>query len=96
MKSNFVLDHGVASFTGLSFQVPGAQVLLDGSSDLRNETLDFRGKLRMDATLSQTMGGFKSFLLKIIDPFFKKDGAGAVIPIKIQGTLEEPSFGLAF
>ncbi len=96
MKSNFVLDHGVASFTGLSFQVPGAQVLLDGSSDLRNETLDFRGKLRMDATLSQTMGGFKSFLLKIVDPFFKKDGAGAVIPIKIQGTLEEPSFGLAF
>jgi len=38
--------------------------------------------------------GAKSFFLKLADPIFKKKGAGAVIPIKITGTREEPKFGL--
>jgi hypothetical protein len=33
-------------------------------------------------------------LLKIADPIFRKDGAGAVIPIKIRGTRSEPKFGI--
>jgi hypothetical protein len=38
--------------------------------------------------------GWKSLLLKAVDPFFKKDGAGAVLPIKITGTKSDPHFGL--
>jgi hypothetical protein len=34
--------------------------------------------------------------LKAVDPFFKKDGAGTVLPIRITGTREHPSFGLEF
>jgi len=56
--------------------------------------MDFHGTLRMQAKLSQTMTGFKSLLLKAVDPFFSKDGAGAVLPIKITGTRQNPSFGL--
>ena len=48
----------------------------------------------MDAKVSQMTTGFKSFLLKAADPFFRKQGAGAVIPIKITGTRDKPSFGL--
>jgi hypothetical protein len=48
----------------------------------------------MDAKLSQTTTGFKSLLLKAVDPFFKKGTKGAVLPIKIGGTRESPSFGL--
>jgi hypothetical protein len=29
-----------------------------------------------------------------VDPFFKKDGAGAVIPVKVSGTRSAPKFGL--
>ena len=32
-------------------------------------------------------------MLKVVDPLFRKDGR-TVIPIKISGTRNEPSFGL--
>jgi hypothetical protein len=35
-------------------------------------------------------------LLKPADRFFKKDGAGTQVPIRIQGTREQPKFGLDF
>jgi hypothetical protein len=38
------------------------------------------------------MTGVKSVLAKPLDPFFKKDGAGTVIPISITGTRDEPVF----
>jgi hypothetical protein len=47
----------------------------------------------MQARLSQTTTGFKSFLLKAVDPFFRKNGK-TVLPIKISGTREHPQFGL--
>jgi hypothetical protein len=37
---------------------------------------------------------WKSLLLKPVDPFFKKNGAGAEIPVKISGTKSAPKFGL--
>jgi hypothetical protein len=35
-------------------------------------------------------------LLKPADRFLKKDGAGTEIPIHIEGTREEPKFGVDF
>jgi hypothetical protein len=37
---------------------------------------------------------WKSVLLKPVDPFFHKNGAGAEIPVKISGTNTSPKFGL--
>jgi hypothetical protein len=84
----------VVTFSKLSFAVPGASVQMDGTYGLRSAALNFRGIVRLEAKLSETTTGFKSFLLKAIDPFFKKKGAGSVIPIKIGGTRDNPSFGL--
>jgi hypothetical protein len=39
------------------------------------------------------VGGFKSIFLKLVDPFFRRNGR-TVIPIKIQGTMEDPRPGL--
>jgi hypothetical protein len=36
----------------------------------------------------------KRIFLKPIDPLFRRDGAGAVLPIKIGGTRGDPSFKL--
>jgi hypothetical protein len=94
LLGHFRLDQDVASFPRLSFRIPGAEVRLTGKYRLPDETLDLRGNLRMQAKLSQTVTGKKSFFLKLADPFFKKDGAGSVVPIRISGTRDAPKFAL--
>jgi hypothetical protein len=95
LKGQFKLRDGVLSLAALTFGVPGATVRLNGSYGLRGEALQFDGTLRMDATISQAAGGgVKSFLLKAIDPLFRKGKAGAVVPIKVRGTRDDPKFGL--
>jgi hypothetical protein len=61
---------------------------------LADETLDFDGTLTLQAKLSQTMSGWKSTLLKLADPFFSRNGAGAIVPFEINGTRTSPSFRL--
>ena len=95
-RGHFRLKDGVANFSRLSFAIPGALVNLDGDYGLKSGELNFHGTLRMQAKVSQTVTGFKSILLKVADPFFKKDGAGAVVPIRITGTQDHPSFGVEF
>jgi len=95
LEGKFVLDNGVITFRGLTFSVTGAVVALNGNYGLDKGDLDFHGKLRMQAKLSQTMTGAKSFFLKAFDPFFRKNGQ-TELPIKITGTREHPSFGLDF
>jgi hypothetical protein len=56
--------------------------------------MDFHGKLQMQAKLSQTMTGAKSFFMKAVDPFFKGKNGGSEVPIKITGPKDHPSFGL--
>ena len=93
LQGNFILDNGVITFRGLTFTVTGAQVALDGKYNLEKEDLDFYGKLRMQAKISQTTTGAKSFILKAVDPFFRKNGQ-TELPIKITGQRDHPSFGL--
>jgi len=47
-----------------------------------------------DVKVSEMTSGVKSFFLKLIDPLFAKKGMGAIIPIRIGGTPDSPSFGL--
>ena len=92
-NGQFALADGVLSLPRVTFDVPGASVQLAGQYALRQETLNFRGNLMMDAKVSQAVGGgVKGMLLKVIDPIFQKNGR-TVIPIKISGTRQTPSFG---
>jgi AsmA-like protein len=94
-EGRFKLADGTLSLAALKFHIPGAAVQLDGSYGLRSEALAFDGTLRMQATISEAAGGgMRSVLLKMVDPFFKKKGAGTVLPIKVRGTREHPTFGL--
>lgn len=94
MHGRFTVKNGVAAFRPVAFDVPGATVSLDGNYGLRTQTLAFDGTLRMDATISHAAGGIGGFFLKVADPLFKRDGAGAVVPIHVRGTRAEPKFGL--
>ncbi len=96
LKGTFSLANGLLAFSQLQFEVPGTQVNLTGTYSLDGNIFDFHGKARMDAKLSQMVTGWKSLLLKPVDPFFNKHGAGTEIPIKITGTKSEPHFGPDF
>lgn len=91
----FKLGEGLLSLSALQFAVPGAAVQLTGTYALKPETLNFKGQLLLDAKISETTTGWKSLLLKMVDPLFKqKDGTGSAIPIKIAGPRDAPQFGL--
>jgi AsmA-like C-terminal region len=92
----FTLRDGLLSFSFLHFLIPGTQVDMTGNYSLDGQEFDFHGKARLDAKVSQMTAGWKSILLKPIDPFFSKDGAGTEVPIRVTGTQSEPHFGLDF
>jgi hypothetical protein len=77
-----------------AFQLPGANITLSGSYGLRSSAINFQGTAKLDATVSQMTTGWKRLLLKPVDPLFRRDGAGTVVPIRIQGTRGQPSFGI--
>lgn len=90
LLGTFRLDHGVASFSHLSFEVPGAAIRLAGSYNLRTQDIDMAGVFRMQSTLSDTQSGVKQILLKPLDPLFKKEGAGFEVPLKLAGDRAHP------
>lgn len=96
LQGEFTLGDGLLSFSSLHFLVPGTQVDMKGGYSLDGREFDFHGKARLDAKLSQMTTGWKSILLKPVDPFFSKDGAGTEVPIKVTGTQSAPRFGLDF
>lgn len=96
IRGKFVLRNGVLAFSLLHFAVPGTHADMDGQYTLDGKTFDFHGTLKLDAKLSQMTTGWKSILLKPVDPFFAKDGVGTKVPFKITGTQSEPHFGLDF
>ena len=95
MVGQFVMGDGKLSFSKLDYTLPGAEVLLAGDYSLNGDTFEFGGKIKTDAKVSQMVASkWKKLLLKPVDPMFKKDGAGAEIPVKISGTRSSPKFGL--
>ena len=94
MATQFTLRNGVFTYRGLSFNVQGAAVKLDGTHSLRSKAVDLSGVVLLNATVSQTQTGYKSWLLKPFDPLFRKSGAGTRLAIKVAGTQDQPKVGL--
>jgi AsmA-like C-terminal region len=90
----FALGDGTLQIPTVTFDVPGALVQLEGHYALEREAMDFQGTLFLDAKISETTTGIKRVLLKVVDPFFRRDGGGSAIPIRISGTRANPSFGI--
>jgi hypothetical protein len=96
LDGSFSLAEGNMAFSELQFRVPGTVVALKGNYSMDGSQFDFRGTARMDAKLSHMMTGWKALLLKPVDPFFSKNGAGTELPIKITGNKSDPHFALDF
>jgi hypothetical protein len=87
------LKNGVATITNLSFAVPGADALVQGTYNVLNEKMDFHGTMKMEARFSQSTSGIKSLLAKVLDPFFNKK-RGSIVPVMASGTYHDPHFGI--
>jgi hypothetical protein len=95
MTGRFSMGDGKLTLEALEYILPGATVQLHGVYTLDGKKFDFTGKVRTKAKLSQMVASrWKSWALKIADPFFHKHGAGAEIPVKVTGTNTAPKFGL--
>jgi len=95
LYGRFHMEKGVVTFTKVSFSVPGAAVNLAGTYKLVGGEIDMKGDLKLQAKLSQTVTGVKSFFLKAVDPFFEKNGAGTDVPITVTGTRDNPVIGVS-
>jgi AsmA-like C-terminal region len=95
LKCKFHLEKGVVHFSSVTFSVPGASILLAGDYGIQGGELDFKGRIRLQAKLSQLVTGAKSGFLKVLDPFFSKNGAGTELPVTITGTRDDPMFGVS-
>jgi hypothetical protein len=96
LRGVFTLKDGLLSFSFLHFLIPGTHIDMTGDYGLDGKEFDFHGTARLDAKVSQMTTGWKSILLKPVDPFFSKGGAGTEVPIRITGTQSEPHIGLDF
>jgi hypothetical protein len=86
LDGRFSIANALLDVKDLNYQMPGAQVLMDGQMQLAASTFEFEGKVRTQATASQMTTGWKSMLLTPFDKLLKKNGAGLELPIKVTGT----------
>jgi hypothetical protein len=93
MRGKFILKNSVIRLSRLSFNVPGIWVNMSGTYGIRSERINFDGTVQLEGKLSQMASGWKSLLLKAVDPFFR-DGNRTVLPVKVEGTRSDPKFGL--
>jgi hypothetical protein len=91
---DFTQAKAVLHLSNLQYTMPGAQVNLEGQYSLDGQQFEFHGLVRTQATASQMTTGWKSMLLKAVDPLLKKDGAGLEVPITVSGTKSAPKFGV--
>ena len=94
LEGHVLLRNGVATFSSLSFGVPGAAAEMHGTYNLISEKVDLHGTLKTQAEISKTTHGIKSLMLKVLDPLFKNKPDGYLAPVKITGTYDHPVFGL--
>jgi hypothetical protein len=82
----FEQANAVISLKDVVYQMPGAQMKMNGQVNMVDSTYEFHGVVRTQATASQMMTGWKSLLARPFDKLLKKNGAGLELPIKVTGT----------
>lgn len=94
LDGRFRMSAGSIMLPALDFKIPGAAIALHGTYRISTGAIDMRGEAKLQATVSRMTTGVKHILLIPFDPLFRRDGAGAVLPISIGGTRGQPSFKL--
>jgi hypothetical protein len=96
VEGHFKLGGGTLDLPDLDYHVPGAEITARGQYGMKEGALNFVGDAKLDASISQIVGGWKGLLLKPADRFLSKNGAGTDVPIHVNGTRKDPKFGVDF
>jgi hypothetical protein len=96
MTTTFTLEKGVAVYRNFTFAVRGATIRLDGTHSLKTKAVALSGAVLLNASMSATQTGFKSWVLKPFDALFRKGGAGSRLAITVHGTQDEPKLEFDF
>ncbi len=96
LQGQIDLLDAVAHFPHVSFSVPGALANMQGAYNLNDERVNLRGDLMVDKKFSKTAHGLASHVITWAGEklFAKSTGAGEILPIKLTGTHNHPSFGI--
>lgn len=94
ITSTFALSNRVLTYRALAFSVPGASIKLAGTHRLESKALALRGEVLLQASASDTLTGFKRWLVKPFNPLFRKKGAGTRLVIQVDGTQDRPKVDL--
>jgi hypothetical protein len=84
---------GMAYFPDIQVELPGANAHLAGTFNLLNTRVDLTGKVAMQRTLAKDVTGWKRVLVAPLSPFFKHGKTGAIVPIAVTGTAQNPKIG---
>lgn len=90
VTSKFTLARSLLTYRGLSFAVRGATIRLDGTHQLESKRLSLQGEVLLKASASNTLTGFKRWLVKPFDSLFRRKGAGTRLVIRVDGTQDQP------
>ncbi len=85
LKGRFTASDGIAHLSRVEFEVPGAHASLDGEYSLLDYQTKMRGLLVTKGNVSAAETGVKSFLLKVLNPLFKRWHQQKVVPFKVSG-----------
>jgi len=95
LSGHVELIDGVANFSTLTFALPGAVANVHGTYSFVDERVDLHGQLRVDTKFSKTAGGPKGLFTRASEALFAKSrGDGEILPVKMTGTYDQPSYGL--
>ena len=93
LKGHFATQGGMVRLSSVSFTEPGTLAEVEGTYNLLDTGVKLRGVLHTTGKLADTTTGFKSFVLKALNPFIKKKNI-KVVPFEINGTSSDPVFSL--
>ena len=88
--------NGVASLHHVVLEAPGMKGLLEGTFSLHQKQISLDGVLETTGKLSDTTGGGKGLLLKVLGPFWHRKAKVQTIPVHMGGTSAHPTFKLKF
>jgi len=90
MRGRVRLRRQELTLSSITFTAPGASIAASGDYGLSSEQLRFRGVATLDAAMSRTQTGARRFLLRPMDPLFRKGGAGTRLVVDVRGTKTVP------
>jgi hypothetical protein len=94
LKGHGSAMNGIATLSNIAFTIPGAKAWMQGTYGLIDYKIDLHGTLLTTGDPSHATTGFKSLMVKVITPFFKKKHAAKLVPFKITGSYSNVNLSL--